>query len=97
MYLYIGQNEILPEDRIIGVFDMDKCTAGKRERAYLDAAQRQGTVVDVSGELPRSFVVCTHPYHEQVVYLSQLSPATLRRRWELQEGVWTDTGKGAEP
>ena len=26
MYLHIGQNEIIPERRIIGIFDLDKCS-----------------------------------------------------------------------
>ena len=30
-------------------------------------------VLDASGQLPRSFVVCTHPYHPQIVRLSPLS------------------------
>ena len=85
VYLYIGQNELLPEERIVGVFDLDKCTSGVRGREYLRRAEAEGTALDVSGDLPRSFVVCTHPYHEQVVYLSQLNPATLKRRWEQGE------------
>ena len=67
------------------MFDLDTCSAGKRAREFLRAAEQEGVVVDVSGELPRSFVVCDHPYHAQIVYLSQLSPATLRRRWERGE------------
>ena len=39
-------------------------------------------VLDVSGDLPRSFVVCDHPYHEQIVYLTPLSPSALRKRAE---------------
>ena len=69
MYLHLGQNEIIPQRRIIGIFDLDKCSYEKRTRDYL-------------ADLPRSFVVCGHPYHEQIVYLSQLSPAALRKRAE---------------
>ena len=87
MYLYMGQNELLPEERIVGVFDLDKCTTGVREREFRRRAEEAGETLDVSGDLPRSFAVCTHPYHEQVVYLSQLSPATLKRRWE-QGDLW---------
>ena len=85
MYLHIGRNEIIPEGRIVGLFDLDNCTAGKRGRAFLEHAAAEGQTLDLSGELPRSFVVCTHPYHEQVVYLSQLNTATLRGRWERGE------------
>ena len=82
MYLHIGQNEILSEHRIIGIFDLDKCSTGKRTREYLCAAEAEGVVLDVSGEIPKSFVVCDHPYHRQIVYLSQLNPSTLKNRAE---------------
>lgn len=82
MYLHLGQEEIVPFGRIIGIFDLDKCSYEKRTREYLAAAEREGVVLDVSGELPRSFVVCDHPYHEQIVYLSSLSPTALQRRAE---------------
>ena len=39
-------------------------------------------VLDVSGDLPKSFVVCDHPYHPQIVYLSQLNTSTLKNRAE---------------
>lgn len=82
MYLHLGQNEIVFHSRIIGIFDLDKCGYGKRTREYLAAAEKEGVVLDVSGDLPRSFVVCDHPYHDQIVYLSQLSSAALQKRAE---------------
>ena len=30
MYLHLGQNEIVSDHRIIGIFDLDKCSYGKR-------------------------------------------------------------------
>lgn len=85
MYLHLGQNEIVPDRRIIGIFDLDKCSTSPRTREYLAAAEREGTVLDISGEIPKSFVVCDHPYHPQIVYLSQLNPATLKNRAESQK------------
>lgn len=85
MYLHIGGREAVPEADVVGLFDLDHCTAGKRAKAYLDRAEKEGVVLYDSGELPRSFVVCTHPYHDQIVYLSQLNTATLKRRWERGE------------
>lgn len=82
MYLHLGQNEIVPYRRIIGIFDLDKCSTSRRTRDYLAAAEKEGVVLDVSGDLPKSFVVCDHPYHEQIVYLSQLNPVTLASRAE---------------
>ena len=85
MYLHLGQNEIVPDHRIIGIFDLDKCSYEKRTREYLTRAEKDGVVLDVSGDLPKSFVVCDHPYHPQIVYLSQLSSATLQKRAESLE------------
>ena len=85
MYLHLGQNEIVPERRIIGIFDLDKCSTSRRTRDYLTAAQDEGVVLDVSGDIPKSFVVCDHPYHRQIVYLSQLNTSTLRSRAESRK------------
>ena len=83
MYLHLGQNEIIPQRRVIGIFDLDNCSYEKRTRDYLAAAEKEGVVLDIAGgNLPRSFVVADHPYHRQIVYLSQLSAAALRKRAE---------------
>ncbi|MBQ9493306.1 MAG: DUF370 domain-containing protein [Oscillibacter sp.] len=90
MYLYIGQNELLRAESVIGIFDLDHCTVDKRTREYLRRAEAEGLVVDAAGQLPRSFVVCTHPYHPQIVRLCPLSARALAARPE----PWTS---GNEP
>ena len=85
MYLHLGQNEIVSDRNIIGIFDLDKCSTSKRTRDYLAAAETEGVVLDVSGDLPKSFVVCDHPYHRQIVYLSQLNSSTLKNRAESKQ------------
>ena len=85
MYLHLGQNEIVPDRRVIGIFDLDKCSYSKRTRDYLSAADKEGVVLDVSGDIPKSFVLCAHPYHPQIVYLSQLNTSTLKNRAESRK------------
>ena len=85
MYLHLGQNELVSDHRIIGIFDLDKCSYGKKTREYLASAEESGVVLDVSGDIPKSFVVCDHPYHEQIVYLSQLNTSTLKNRAESRK------------
>ena len=85
MFLHFGQNEIVPSRRVIGIFDLDKCSYSKRTREYLSAADKEGVVLDISGDIPKSFVVCDHPYHPQIVYLSQLNSTTLQKRVESSE------------
>ncbi len=45
MYLHLGQNEIVPDHRIIGIFDLDKCSYEKRTREYLTRAEKDGVVL----------------------------------------------------
>ena len=81
MYLRIGQTEIIPERRIIGIFDLDKVCYNRRSQEFLSRAESEGVVLDVSGDIPKSFVVCAEP-EGTTVYLSQLSASTLLKRSE---------------
>ena len=82
MYLHLGGGVMLPETQIIGIFDLDKATDSRRTKEFLRRAEQEGTVINVSEDIPRSFVVADHPYHPQIVYISQLSPQTLQKRSE---------------
>ena len=86
-YLHLGQSQIVPGHRVIGIFDLDKCSTSKRTRDYLAAAEEEGVVLDVSGDIPKSFVLCDHPYHPQIVYLSQLNTSTLKHRAESDKCI----------
>ncbi len=79
MYLHLGQNTLVDTEQLLGVFDLDNSTVSKHTRDFLARAQKEGRVVNVSMELPKSFVVCRDKEGE-TVYLSQLSSATLLRR-----------------
>ena len=80
MYLYLGQDTVIRTRDIIGIFDLDNTSISKLTRAYLARAQRENRVVEVTGELPKSFVVCSGRSGSLTVYLSQISPATLLKR-----------------
>ena len=90
MYLHLGQNTIVHESEILGIFDLDITSQSYRTRQYLNRAERNGEVVSISEELPKSFVVCAQPKikRNQTVYIAQLSSQTLLRRWEA--GIQTD-------
>lgn len=75
MYLYLGQDTVINTDQIIGIFDLDNTSVSKETRGYLAVAQKSGRIVEVSPDIPKSFVVC-----DKCVYLSQISPATLKKR-----------------
>ena len=82
MYLHLGQGVMIPHDEIIGVFDLDNASDSKWTKDFLRTAEQQSVVISVCDDIPRSFVVADHPYHPQIVYLSQLSSQTLQKRVE---------------
>lgn len=79
MYLHLGQDTVVTTESIVGIFDIDRCTVSKKTRDYLANAEKSKKVVNVSYELPRSFVVC-EKNGDTVVYISQLSAKTLIKR-----------------
>ncbi len=80
MYLHLGQDVIVPKRDVVGIFDLDNTTCSKATREFLNIGDKEGRVIDVSGDLPKSFVVCGKLF--TTIYLSQLTCATLRGRWE---------------
>ena len=79
-YLHIGQNLMLEDKRIIGIFDLDITSQSKITKTFLNQAEEEGVVLTTIEDIPKSFVVCDHPYHRQIVYISQLNSSTLARR-----------------
>lgn len=79
MYLYLGQDTVIRIKEIVGIFDIENTTQSRATKSYLAAAQKGGRIMEVSSEIPKSFVVCENR-GRATVYLSQISPATLRKR-----------------
>jgi len=94
MYLHLGQSVVVPQEDVIGIFDLDNTTCSATTRKFLSEAERAGQVISVSDELPRSFIVVSavsnaacRESNEIKVLLSQLSTQTLLRRSETMKGI----------
>lgn len=79
MYLHLGEKTVIRTDNILGIFDLDNSTISKKTRDFLANATKQGKVVNVSYELPKSFIVCKEK-DDWKVYISQISTNTLLKR-----------------
>ena len=79
-YLHIGQNVMLEDKRIIGIFDLDNTSTSKITREFLNTAEQDSVVQTACEDIPKSFVVCDRPYHRQIIYISQLNSQTLLKR-----------------
>ncbi len=84
MYLHLGNDIVVHRDEIIGIFDIENTSIGKNTKEFLKYAEQSGEVINVSYEMPKSFVVCVGD-EGQKVYISQISCQTLRKRAEGNE------------
>ena len=79
MYLHLGQGVVVGVKTVVGIFDLDKTTVSKHTKDFLYRAEKEGHVVNVSHELPKSFAVCVSD-RRSTVYISQISASTLKKR-----------------
>ena len=87
IYLHLGQDTVVKTADILGIFDMDTSTVSKPTRDFLKKEKKSGNVINVSFELPKSFVVCNENKILKV-YISQISPTTLQRRAVLNKFIF---------
>ena len=72
MFLHVGNDVVVRFDDIIAILDMDTTTVSKITREYLNNAQGQGQVVNVSLDLPKSYIVARNG-KGKCVYISHIS------------------------
>ncbi len=82
MFIHIGQDTVVIDKEIIGIFDMDNTTVMKKTIDYLNNAEKEKNVINVAPfELPKSFIVCQTPKGKKI-YISPVSVGTILRRIE---------------
>ena len=85
MYLHLGQDTVIRSENILGIFDMETSTLSTSTRRYLAKSEKEGRVVNVSLEMPKSFVLCSAPQGGETVYMTQISSTTLLKRTGFME------------
>ena len=75
MYLHIGEDALIKDKEIIGIFDMDTSTVNKATRDYLKKAETDKRIIYVNYDLPKCFVVT-----DDKVYVSPINTGTLNKR-----------------
>lgn len=79
MYIHLGNETVIKSSEVIGIFDLDSTTVSKNTRIFLSKAEKKKEVVNVSYELPKSFILCSKKKKNKV-YISQISSGTLLKR-----------------
>ena len=85
MYLHVGQEVVVRQQDIIGVFDIENTTVSKNTRQFLATAEKNGCVEYVNYDLPKSFTVCASPHRDNkkardTVIISPIAARTLKKR-----------------
>ncbi|MEM1486074.1 extracellular matrix/biofilm biosynthesis regulator RemA family protein [Oscillospiraceae bacterium PP1C4] len=86
MYLHLGQDTVVRTDEIIGIFDLENTSISKITKNFLAKSEKSGQVINVSCELPKSFVICGKG-KKSVVYITQISSTTLKKRAGFIDGI----------
>ena len=81
MFLHAGNHISVKKDEIIGIFDLDTASMAKTTRDFLSNAEKKGSVINVSSELPKSFIV-SKKRNQTTVYISPISAQTLTERYK---------------
>ncbi len=81
MYIHLGRDSVINQKDIIGIFDLDTSTVSRHTRNYINLAQKRNEIINITSELPKSFIVCSDKKTKQKkVYISQISSVTLEKR-----------------
>ena len=80
-YLHLGSDTSIDIKNIVGIFDLDMTSTSKYTRDFLSLCEKENRVVNVTYELPKSYILYDYD-GEYSVYLSPLNTATLLRRME---------------
>ena len=79
MYISIGADFAVRDRSVIGIFDLDNASWSKHTRLFLREAERQGEVVAITDDLPKSFVL-TEEFGLNRVFLTQFNTTALEKR-----------------
>lgn len=80
-FLHAGQGHGIRKRDIIGIFDMDKTTVSGITRDFLNKAQKNKKVINITDDIPRAYILTGKKNErESVVVISQFSTGTLYDR-----------------
>ncbi len=80
MYLFAGENTVIDDKTIIGIFDSDTSTMSELTKRSLKKAQAENRVVNITLKLPKSYIACKEN-GATVFYMSPVSASILKKRY----------------
>ena len=75
MFLYLGGDVTVRSNEVVGIFDIEECSVSRTTADFLNSSQKNGKIVNVSEEMPKSFIVT-----QNKTYISNVSCHTINKR-----------------
>ena len=82
MYIHLGNEMVVSEKDIVGIFDLETTTISKHTRKFLEVSEKRKQVINVRKKKKKSFII-TNKNNENKVYISQISTSTLQKRSKI--------------
>ncbi len=80
-FLNAGRGKSIRSRNVIGIFDMDNTTVSGITRDFLNQAQKNHKVINITDDIPRAYILYGKKNErESVVVISQYSTGTLLDR-----------------
>ena len=79
MYLHLGQDVVVSTRNVIAIFDLETTTISKITKEFLSVATEEEFIVNISNDLPKSFVICEIDKKSKI-FISPISSTTLLKR-----------------
>lgn len=92
MFIHLGNDAVIRTDNIVAVFDMENTTTARQSREFLAQAQKDGIVIDICDDLPKSYIVANSD-GETRVYISSVSSRTLAKRAKMKNFADTENNQ----
>lgn len=81
MYLHLGSQTTVKQKDIVAILDLETTSISKKTKEFLRQSEKKGILINISEDIPKSYVICRQD-EDVVIYISQISSATLLKRIE---------------
>ena len=86
MLIHIGEHTVIPENEIVGIFDMENTTEIRKSSFendtvnFLNEGEKNSEVINVAPlELPKSFIICETKKGKKI-FISPVATTTIHKR-----------------
>ncbi|MCG8501431.1 MAG: DUF370 domain-containing protein [Firmicutes bacterium] len=86
MFLHLGGDIVVRLKDVIAILDLETTTISKISKEFLKVAEEEGFIVNISDDLPKSFII-TEIEKKSKIYLSPISSATLYKRAGYMDSI----------